>query len=293
MDWFWSCNSNTLANSCEELTHLKRPWCWERLRAGGEGNNRGWDGWMASPTQWTWVWINSRSWWWTGRPGVLRVMGLQSPTQLSNWTKLNKCRALSYVHWEQKGRWNGRIKVYFLRQSIQSQNIIKTVRYGRQLLLTFKKCRWNIQQIFVGSYHYTKASLVAHWKDSACYVGATEDRGLIPWLGRSPGGGHGNRLQCSCLENPKDRGAWQTIIHRVAQSWTRVKWLKMHAEACTITGNTMLDMWHLGKKHSTQSCPRAQDGRHRVNQGWCISKSSSNFYHLHPNTRISLPSLPS
>ena len=56
---------------------LKRPWGWERLKAGGEGDHRGWDGWMASPTQWTWVWVNSGSWWWTGRPGVLRFMGLQ------------------------------------------------------------------------------------------------------------------------------------------------------------------------------------------------------------------------
>ena len=51
----WSWNSNTLTTWCEELTHLKRPWCWERLKAGGEGDDRGWDGWMASPTQWTWV----------------------------------------------------------------------------------------------------------------------------------------------------------------------------------------------------------------------------------------------
>ena len=59
------------------LTHLKRPWGWERLRAGGERDNRGWDNWMASPTQRTWVWVNSGSWWWTGRPGVLRFMGSQ------------------------------------------------------------------------------------------------------------------------------------------------------------------------------------------------------------------------
>ena len=56
---------------------LKRPWCWKRLRAGGEGYNRRWDGWMASPTQWTWVRVDSRSWWWTGRPGVLQFTGLQ------------------------------------------------------------------------------------------------------------------------------------------------------------------------------------------------------------------------
>ena len=59
------------------LTHLKRPWCWERLKAGGEGEDREWDGWMASPTQWRWVWVGSGSWWWTGRPGVLRFMGSQ------------------------------------------------------------------------------------------------------------------------------------------------------------------------------------------------------------------------
>ena len=55
----------------------KTPWCWERLKGGGEGDDRGWDGWMASPTQWTWVWINSRSWWWTGSPGMLQFMGSQ------------------------------------------------------------------------------------------------------------------------------------------------------------------------------------------------------------------------
>ena len=61
----------------QELTHVKRPWCWERLRAGGEGDDRGWDGLMASLTQWTWVWVNSGNWWWTGRPGVLQFTGSQ------------------------------------------------------------------------------------------------------------------------------------------------------------------------------------------------------------------------
>ena len=76
-DWCWSWNCNTVATWCEELTQWKRPWCWERLKAGGEGDNRGWDGWMASLTQWTWVWVNSRSWWRTGRPGMLQFVGLQ------------------------------------------------------------------------------------------------------------------------------------------------------------------------------------------------------------------------
>ena len=87
-DWCWSWNSNTLAIWCKELTHWKRPWWWERLRAGGEGDNRGWDGWMASPTRWTRVWVNSGSWWWTGKPGVLWFMG--SPRVGHDWaTELN------------------------------------------------------------------------------------------------------------------------------------------------------------------------------------------------------------
>jgi len=69
---------------------IERPLCWERLRAVGEGDDRGWDGRMASPTQWTWVWVDSGSWWWSGRPGVLRFMGFQRvghdwATEL-NWT---------------------------------------------------------------------------------------------------------------------------------------------------------------------------------------------------------------
>ena len=72
----------------KELTHWKRPWCWERWKAGGEGDDRRWDGWMASPTQWTWVWVNSVSWWWTGRPGVLQFMGSQIDTsEQLNWTE--------------------------------------------------------------------------------------------------------------------------------------------------------------------------------------------------------------
>ena len=83
--------THILATWCEELTHLSNPWCWERLRARGEGDNREWDGWMPSLTQWTWVWVNFRSWWWTGRPGVLWSMGSQWvghnwATEL-NWTE--------------------------------------------------------------------------------------------------------------------------------------------------------------------------------------------------------------
>ena len=91
-DWCWGWTSSTLATSCEELTHWKRPWCWEGLGAGGEGDDRGRDGWMASLTRCTWVWVKSRSWWWTGRPGVLGFMGSQRvghdwATEL-DWTEL-------------------------------------------------------------------------------------------------------------------------------------------------------------------------------------------------------------
>ena len=66
-----------LGHLCEEPTHWKRPWCWQRLKAGGEEVGRGWHGWIASPTQWTWIWTNSRRQWRTGKPGVLQSMELQ------------------------------------------------------------------------------------------------------------------------------------------------------------------------------------------------------------------------
>ena len=94
-------NSNILATWCEGLTHLKRLWCWERLRAGGEGYDRGWDDWMASPTLWTWVWVDSKSWWWTGRPGMLcGSWGYKESdsTEWLNWTELNGC-SLWNVTW--------------------------------------------------------------------------------------------------------------------------------------------------------------------------------------------------
>ena len=79
------CNYTT---PCE--THRKRPWCWERLKVGREGDDRGWDGWMTSLTQWTWLWASSRSWWWTGKPGMLQSMGSQRVGH--DWaTELNWC----------------------------------------------------------------------------------------------------------------------------------------------------------------------------------------------------------
>ena len=76
-DWCWSWNSNTWASWCKEPTHWKRLWCCVRLKAGGEGDNRGWDGWMASLMWSTWVWVGSGSWWWTGNLGMLQSTGSQ------------------------------------------------------------------------------------------------------------------------------------------------------------------------------------------------------------------------
>ena len=101
-DWCLSWNSSTLATSCEVLTHWKRLWCWEGLGAGGEGDDRGWDGWMASRTRWTSQWTLGVG---DGQGGlaVLRLMGLQSQTWLSDWTELNWtelrwCRHYSQYH---------------------------------------------------------------------------------------------------------------------------------------------------------------------------------------------------
>jgi len=94
-----------LDTSCEELTHWKRLWWWEGLGAGGKGDDRGWDGWMASLTRWTWVWVNSGHWWWTGRPGMLRFMG--SWRVGHDWaTELNWTDALSmwYATTKEKNR---------------------------------------------------------------------------------------------------------------------------------------------------------------------------------------------
>ena len=106
MTWrCWSWNSNPLATWCEEPTHMKGPWCWERLKAGGEGDDRGWDGWVASPTPWTWVWVSSGSRWQTGRPGVAAVHGVsKSQTGLSDWTEVN-CRVVQLAWVITTGWW--------------------------------------------------------------------------------------------------------------------------------------------------------------------------------------------
>ena len=101
--WGWNWSFNTLTTWCEKLTHWKRPWYWESLRTGREGEDRGWDGWMASLTQWTWVWANSRRQWRTGKPGLP-----QSCKELGTTERLNNSNnfimRLNYGRWSQE-RW--------------------------------------------------------------------------------------------------------------------------------------------------------------------------------------------
>ena len=93
--------------------HWKRPWCRERLKAGGEGDDRGWDGWIASLSRWTWVWVSFRSWWWTGRPGMLWSMGSQRVGH--DWvTELN---------------WSQKMSLKMVYQALKSKQILYFKNY--------------------------------------------------------------------------------------------------------------------------------------------------------------------
>ena len=162
---------------------LKRAWCWEGLGAGGEGDDRGWDGWMASPTRWTWVWVNSRNWWWTGRPGVLRFMGLQRvrhdwATEM-NWTEL---KSLQWI----LGTYSSLSLDFF---------------FTGQANLVVVPCWRGFPCGSAG-------------KESTCNAG---DLGSILGLRRFPGEGKGYPLQYSGLENSK--GEFQA--HGATKSWTQ------------------------------------------------------------------------
>ena len=106
-DWCWSWNSKTLATPHEEMTHLERSWCWGWLKVGGEGDEKGWDGWMSSPNQWTWVRASFETSWCTGRPEIQQSMGSQRVGYDNKWTKLKTigdtygiCLSLSDLfHW--------------------------------------------------------------------------------------------------------------------------------------------------------------------------------------------------
>ena len=177
------------------MTHWKRLWCSEGLGAGGKGDDRGWDGWMASPTRWTWVWVNSGRWWWTERPGVLRFMGSQRvghdwATEL-NWRLLNKSPQNLMVY--------SRPCVLWLQNSATSQ-------WG-----WFFKC-FSVLHLSNYLFPWTSPSCWASQMVMNLPASAEEvrDVGSIPELGSSPGGGHGNPCQYSC---------WKSITHTWHDVW--------------------------------------------------------------------------
>ena len=168
-EWCWSWNSSTLATSCEELTHWKRLWCWEGLGAGGEGDDRGWDGWMASLTPWTWAWVNSGSWWWTGRPGVLQSMGSQ--TVEPDWAaELNWCHSC-YFQVTLLNLWVPQKEIktvqfeespfcvhficcadYMYNSLLRSLSNLEDNEVRREWLLNWEKQSWG--GLYAGSFHY-------------------------------------------------------------------------------------------------------------------------------------------
>ena len=178
----------------------KTPWCWERLKARGEGDNRGWDAWMASLTWWTCVWVGSGSCWWTGRPDVLQSMGSQSRTWLSDWTEGPGVKSL--ISWELIFGvvWN-RVKFFYMWIS----SLPNTV-YWRDSLFLFEYSGFHELSY---SQHFQGSSA---GKESACSAG---DLASVPGLRRSPGEGNGYPLQYSGLESSMDCTA-----HGVAKSGT-------------------------------------------------------------------------
>ena len=153
----------------------------ERLKAGGEENDRGWGGWMASPTWWIWVWVSSGNWWWTGKPGCAAAHGVtKSQTWLSEWTEL---------HWY-----------------ITECQGLNCLLY-HHAINTLTDC----YESFMKNIYIPGGS---DGTESTCNA---EDPALIPGLGRSSGERNDNPLQYSCLENSMDSGAWQATAHGVAE----------------------------------------------------------------------------
>ena len=205
--------------------------CWEGLGAGGEGDDRGWDGWMTSLTRWTWVWMNSGSWWWTGRPGVLRFMGSQRVghdwvTDLIWYIQNYDCFTLMY------GRDHNIVKQ--LSSNIKIKLIMKLGQKTRMKLQLAEFPTW---AGFYGRYivsvrpsNQIRFAIIKHVfgtyggsivKNPPATAGDTGDVGSIPGSERCTGEGNGNPLEHSCLENPMDRGTWWAAFHGVTTSQTQ------------------------------------------------------------------------
>ena len=162
-------------------------------------DNRGWDGWMASATWRTWVWASSGNWWWTGKPGMLQSMGLQRVGR--SWaTELNWAE----IHIDGHVQTDSYIPVFTHAHT-----------YKRTEACLIPNCHWPHQIQKDNQAVFFKITGKKSWK----LFLSNHVNGFSPWgLGRSPGGGHGNPLQCSCLENPMDTGVWQAMVHGITKS---------------------------------------------------------------------------
>ena len=206
---------------------LEKILIWEGLGAGGEGDNRRWDGWMASPTRWTWVWVDSGSWWWTGRPGMLRFLGSQRVRH--DWvTELNWTVFLGGASPFALGLG---VSPHSLSSVYHLTGVFLTLDLEYLYMAIPAKCNhhswpwqwgissWPLAAPALCSRHYAHTLIglprCLSGKESVCQTG---DMGSIPKSGRSPGEGNGNPLQYFWLGNPTDRRAWRATVHVVANS---------------------------------------------------------------------------
>ena len=194
--WNWSWSSNTLASWCKELTHQRRPWCWERLRAGGEGDDRGWDGWMASPTQWTWVWASSRR---CERQGSLACCSPWGPkesemTEQPNNSNNNDNKANTCEKQSRKGNKNcsfqSRIDAFELWCWRRFLRVPWTARRSNQSILKEINPEYSLEGLMLKlnlQYLAIWWEELTHWKRPWCWErlkvgGEGDDRGRYGWM---------------------------------------------------------------------------------------------------------------
>ena len=134
--WCWSWGPNTLATWCTAPTHWKRPWCWERLKAGGEGDDRGWDGWKALPTLWTWVWASSRRWLKDRKAWRAAVHGVtKSQTWMSDWITTIYTHTHTHTHIYSGSLW---VKHYHCFTKVDIFDSLSNVKFHHiHLLINF------------------------------------------------------------------------------------------------------------------------------------------------------------
>ena len=218
-------------------THWKITWYWERLKAKGEGHDRGCDGYLASPTQQTWVWANSGRWWRTGKPGVLQSMGSQTVGQdlatdqqqhdEINWSNRIFFNLMVYpttvMPVIKKFNFSYLFKMATLSYNLFCHTIVPTS--GHSILIHScvytSMCSIPLVLMYWGSVYFNRNVDLQCFKCTEKWYSF-----LYIYMFFFIGKGNGNPLQCSCLENPRDGGAWwAAIVYGVAQSRTRLKWL--------------------------------------------------------------------